>query len=253
MLKRVGLIGDTGELLSALQAAAEGRDLEIRTVNPGEGIDASITAVVAGSADGAGALSAADTVGARFETMLLLLGQAIECRESGLLSGPRRMLIVTGFFADALSLTPDEKLTLQKGALVHDIGKLTISNDVLLKRNLLSHDDWQTLRQHTTLGAEMVSEIEFLTDTRDIVHRHHECYDGTGYPDGLNGDAIPMPAQLMKILDVYCAMTSPRHYRSNVGSHDDAVAYLREEKGKRFHPGYVETFLDSGAGRVQLG
>jgi response regulator RpfG family c-di-GMP phosphodiesterase len=187
------------------------------------------------------------------ETLLELLAQSIECRESGTLDGPRRMRKVAMQLADAVELDDDERMTLEKGVYVHDIGKMALANDVLLKRNLLNHDDWNSLRGHTTMGAEMVAGIPYLRDTQDLVHRHHECFDGTGYPDGLEGDAIPKLGSLMKIIDVYCSMTSPRHYRKTVGSRDEALEYLREEQGKRFHPKYVQAFIDRNVGGADAG
>ncbi len=248
MRNRIGVVGDAGGLVDALKAAAEGRDVDIRAISGDVSSDASVVAVVAGKGGGAAALDAADVIGTRQETLLELLAQALECRESGTLDGPRRMRAVAMELADAVGLTDDERLTLEKGVYVHDIGKMCISNDVLLKRNLLSHDDWVLLRAHTALGAEMVSGIPFLRDTQELVHRHHECFDGTGYPDALEGDAISKLAYLMKIIDVYCSMTSPRHYRKTVGSREDALEYLREEQGKRFHPEYVQAFFDHNVG-----
>lgn len=250
MRNRIGVVGDAGGLADALKAAAEGRNVDVQAISGEVASHASIVAVVAGKGGVTAALDAAEAIGVRQETLLELLAQALECRESGTLDGPRRMRAVAMQLADAVALTEDERQTLEKGVYVHDIGKMCLTNEVLLKRNLLTHDDWVTLRAHTTLGAEMVSGIPFLRDTRDLVHRHHECFDGTGYPDGLEGDAIPKLGYLMKIIDVYCSMTSPRHYRKTVGSRDDALAYLREEQGKRFHPEFVQAFLDQDVGAL---
>jgi len=248
MRKRIGVVGDTVGLLDALKASAEGRDLDVRAISGDVADDAAVVAVVAGESGGAAALDVAEAIGARQETLLELLAQAIECRESGTLDGPRRMRTIAMEFADAVELDDDERLTLEKGIYVHDIGKMRLTNEVLLKKNLLTHDDWVSLRGHTTLGAEMVAGIPFLRDTEELVHRHHECFDGTGYPDGLEGDAIPKLGSLMKIIDVYCSMTSPRHYRKTVGTRDEAVEYLQEEQGKRFHPAYLQAFLDHNVG-----
>lgn len=248
MRNRIGVVGEAGGLVDALKAAAEGSDLDVRAITGDPASDASIVAVVAGEGDISAALAAAGAIGTRQQTLLELLAQAIECRESGTLNGPRRMRAVAMQLADAIELDDEERLTLEKGVYVHDIGKMCLSNEVLLKKNLLSHDDWESLRGHTALGAEMVAEIPFLKDTQELVHRHHECFDGTGYPDGLEGGAIPKLGYLMKIIDVYCSMTSPRHYRKTVGSRDDALAYLREEQGKRFHPEFVQAFLDHNVG-----
>jgi response regulator RpfG family c-di-GMP phosphodiesterase len=248
MRKRIGVVGDAGGLVDALRAAAEGRDIDVAPFEGDIAADFSLTAIVAGEGGGAAAIDAAEAIGTRVETLLELVAQAIECRESGALDGPRRMRRVAVELAESVGLDADERIALEKGVYVHDLGKLCLTNDVLLKKSLLSHDDWELLRKHTTLGAEMVASIPFLRDTQELVHRHHECFDGTGYPDELEGDAIPKLGHLMKIIDVYCAMTSPRHYRPTVGSRDEALAYLREEQGKRFHPDYVQAFIDNNVG-----
>jgi HD-GYP domain-containing protein (c-di-GMP phosphodiesterase class II) len=248
MRSRIGLVGNAGHLLDALKAAAEGRDIDVRTVTGDVASDGSVVAVVAGEGGGSAALDAAEAIGARQVTLLELLAQAIEVRESGTLDCPRRMCAVAMQLADAVDLNDDERLALEKCVYVHDIGKICLSNDVLLKKSLLSHDDWVLLRDHTRIGAELVAGIPFLQDTQEVVLRHHECFDGTGYPDELEGDAIPKLGHLMKIIDVYSSMTSPRHYRKTVGSRDEALDLLREEQGKRFHPEYVQAFFDRNVG-----
>lgn len=248
MRNRIGVVGDAGGLFDTLRAAAEGRDIEVQQISGDVASGASYSALVAGEGGAIAALDAAEAMGARQATLLELLAQSLEVRESGTLECPRRMRAVAMQLADAVDLDDDERLALEKGVYVHDIGKMCLDNDVLLKKNLLTHDDWVTLREHTKLGAEIVAGVPFLKDTQDLVLRHHECFDGTGYPDGLEGDDIPKLGHLMKIIDVYCSMTSPRHYRKTVGSRDEALEYLKEEQGKRFHPGYVQAFLDDSVG-----
>lgn len=248
MRNRIGVVGDTAGLVDALKAAAEGRDIEVQAITGDAAADAAVVAVVAGEGGVTAALDAAEAIGARQATLLELLAQAIDCREGGTMDGPRRMQSAAIELSNAVGLNDDERLTLQKGVYVHDVGKMCLSNDVLLKRNLLTHDDWASLRAHTTLGAEMVSGIPFLRDTKELVHRHHECFDGTGYPDGLEGDAIPKLGYLMKIIDVYCSMTSPRHYRKTIGSRDEALTYLQEELGKSLHPEFTQAFFDHNVG-----
>jgi putative two-component system response regulator len=88
-------------------------------------------------------------------------------------------------------------------------------------------------------------------DIEDIVRCHHECFDGDGYPNGIEGEAIPYLARIMKILDVYCAMTSPRIYREGHATHTDAIAHLREEAGKHFDPVLTKAFIAGKVGKTE--
>jgi putative two-component system response regulator len=96
----------------------------------------------------------------------------------------------------------------------------------------------------------MVAETDALKDTAEVILTHHECYDGTGYPKGLEKDAIPRLGRIMKILDVYCAMTSPRHYREGHATHEEAVEHLKSERGKHFDPELIDVFLEKDIGRT---
>jgi putative two-component system response regulator len=96
----------------------------------------------------------------------------------------------------------------------------------------------------------MVSNMSALSDTAPIIRTHHECFDGTGYPDGLEGERIPLLGRMMKILDVYCAMTSPRHYRKGHATHEQAVQHLKSERGKHFDPKLVDTFIEKEVGQT---
>ncbi|MBN2308054.1 MAG: HD domain-containing protein, partial [Candidatus Hydrogenedentes bacterium] len=153
-------------------------------------------------------------------------------------------------FGKALKLSADDQLLLERAALVRDVGKLKIPNRILLKDSVLTYDEWSMLRKHTRLGASLLEGTPALKDTADIVRRHHCCYDGTGYPDGLEGEQIPYLARVLKILDVYCAMTSPRHYREGSSTHKQALAHLRAERAKHFDPELVDVFIKSRVGKA---
>jgi putative two-component system response regulator len=184
------------------------------------------------------------------EDLLHLLAEAIDCREDLTSGSSRRVRDHATRFAQALSLSARDRGTLERGALLRDIGKLRISNCVLLKFDLLTHAEWDTIHQHTHLGGDLVKKVPGLADIEGIVRRHHECWDGTGYPDGLEGNAIPYLAQIMRILDVYCAMTSRRLYRKGVHSHKDAIAHLKSEAGKQFNPELVKVFVSAKVGKT---
>ena len=180
------------------------------------------------------AVAAALTLAEWNEELLQLLASAMDSREGFAPGNSMRLMDFSGRFAQALGLSAEDRLTLERGALVRDIGKIRIPNEVLLKAGVLTYDEWRLLQEHPHQGAEMLAQIPALRDTADIVQNHHECYDGDGYPDGLEGEAIPYLARIMKVLDVYCAMTSKRHYRKGFATHQEAVEHLRSERGKHF-------------------
>ena len=183
------------------------------------------------------------------EALLLLLAQAVDAREGIDPRSGTRLQDHALRFAEALGLDKEAKAALALGALLHDIGKIQISNEVLLKKSVLDYDDWITLQSHPTLGAALLEERGLYTEVADIVRYHHECFDGTGYPNKIEGDEIPFLARVVKLLDVYCSMTSPRHYRTGHASHKEAVEYLQSERGKHYDPALVDAFIEHKIGR----
>jgi putative nucleotidyltransferase with HDIG domain len=134
------------------------------------------------------------------------------------------------------------------GALLHDVGKLVIPEDVLNKPGKLDEHEWTLMRSHTTAGVEMLADIEFPWDVRPLIESHHERWDGRGYPHGLAGEDIPLIARILSIADVYDALTSVRSYKA-AQSHADAMEMLRRDIGTAFDPqvfAWFEEFLCSG-------
>lgn len=248
MLKHVAVLGKSQAALDAVKKAAAGKDLEPVLVKPGEVLPPTTAAVIAGPRQAEAAVTAALTLGARQEELLGILSHAIDCQEDFVPGTSQRVRQYATRFAHALSLSPDERITLERGALVRDIGMLEIPNELLLKDTLLTSDDWFLLRQHPQRGAELLMRGTALRDVCDIVLHHHECFDGTGYPDGLEGEDIPYVARIVKILDVYCAMTSLRRYRKGQSTPEEAIEHLRAESGKRFDPKLVKVFVEAKIG-----
>lgn len=248
MLKRIGVIGGSKKMRRELEAAAEGKGVAVVVREEGKDFPPDTTAVLAVN-DAVGALEAALSLGGRGEDLLNLLAEAVDCRESFAPGTSVRVRDHVARFAKALGLGAEEGLVLERGALLRDVGKLRIPNEVLLKEGVLSYDEWTLLQRHTVIGAELVGGLEGLKDLVDVVGRHHECFDGNGYPDGLEGEEIPYLARVMKVVDVYCAMTSPRHYRDSHASHGEAIEHLKEERGKHFDRELVDVFLGKKIGR----
>jgi hypothetical protein len=144
--------------------------------------------------------------------------------------------------AKSLGLGPDEIAAVNLGTLFHDIGKIGIPEHILQKPSALTEEEWAEMKTHPVIGANLIGEVPNLERIRPIVLAHHEHYDGSGYPNGLKGDEIPLAAQIIAVADTYEAMTSTRPYRSAL-SHADAVAELRRVAGSQLNPIVVEAFI----------
>jgi HD domain-containing protein/MASE9 protein len=144
--------------------------------------------------------------------------------------------------AKSLGLGPDEIAAVNLGTLFHDIGKIGIPEQILLKPSALTEEEWAEMKTHPVIGANLIAEVPNLERIRPIVLAHHEHYDGSGYPNGLKGDEIPLAAQIISVADTYEAMTSTRPYRQALG-HTEAVAELRRVAGSQLNPIVVEAFI----------
>lgn len=139
---------------------------------------------------------------------------------------------------------------LVKSAPLHDIGKVGIPDHILLKPGKLTPDEWAIMKTHSQLGSDAIAlaereaerPVEFLGMARDIAHYHHEKWDGSGYPEGLAADAIPISARLMALADVFDALTSWRVYKPPI-PFDESVAIIREGRAQHFDPDVVDAFL----------
>lgn len=187
------------------------------------------------------------------EALLELLAEAIDCREGIPAGSAARLREHATRFADAMGLSASDKLALERAALLRAIGKIRLSNDILLKKSLLDYDEWILLKQYPALGADLLAEMDICADVLEAVRYHQECWDGTGYPEGIEGEAIPPLARMLRILVVYCAMTSPRHYRSTVTGHEDAIAYFLAERGKHYDAALVDVFIAHQVGQTAAG
>lgn len=147
-------------------------------------------------------------------------------------------------------LTPEKIRMIVLSAPMHDIGKVGISDRILRKKGKLSAAEYETMKTHTVLGRDAILNAErwigeaetFLTCAREIAYSHHEKWDGSGYPQALSGEDIPLSARLMAVADVYDALTSRRIYKEAI-SHDAATEIIRQDAGKHFDPDVVDAFL----------
>jgi PAS domain S-box-containing protein len=136
-------------------------------------------------------------------------------------------------------------------AILHDVGKVGIEDQILLKNGPLSEEEFQKIREHVVLGGEALRDVErqmqqesFLTIGKEIAYYHHERWDGKGYPEGKKGQEIPLSARIVALVDVYDALTSRRPYKDAL-DHDEAVEMIRQERGKHFDPQIVDIFVEN--------
>lgn len=185
-----------------------------------------------------------DEVKATREATFRSLGLALEYRDYETRGHTDRAVELATRFGQALGFTADQLQALQWGAYLHDLGKLSVPDQILLKPDRLTDDEFELIKRHPVTGLEMCRDIPFLpAATLSVVRHHHERWDGSGYPDRLAGECIPLEARMFALVDVYDALTSDRPYRP-AWSEERTLAYLRGEAGKQFDPRLLGTFLE---------
>ena len=191
-------------------------------------------------------LSSMHEVEERERETLSRLARAIEYRDSGTSAYLERMAHVAGLIAEGLGMTEEEARLIELAAPLHDIGKIAIPDEVLLKPGPLDSQQLSVMRRHPRIGHELLggSQNRFIQVGALIALRHHERYDGSGYPDGLVGEEIPVEARIVAVADVFDALISPRPYKGP-WSIDDALAYLKEQSGRLFDPQCVQALVDN--------
>jgi len=154
----------------------------------------------------------------------------------------RRVADMTVQLAYAMGVAKEELIHIHRGAILHDIGKVAIPDDILRKPGPLTEEEWNIMRKHPAIAVEILTPIRYLSPALDIPHFHHERWDGNGYPDKLEGEQIPLSTRVFTVADVYHALVSDRPYR-NAWSKQKAIEYIKEQTGKSFDPGVVPEFL----------
>jgi PAS domain S-box-containing protein len=168
--------------------------------------------------------------------------RALDLRDQETEGHTQRVTEMALNLATAMGVGETQLIHLQRGALLHDIGKMGIPDSILLKPGTLTDSEMEIMRRHPQYAYDMLSPIPFLRPALDIPYCHHEKWDGTGYPRKLKGEQIPLVARIFAVADVWDAVTSDRPYRA-AWRRDEAIAYIREQSGKHFEPRAVEMFL----------
>jgi PAS domain S-box-containing protein/putative nucleotidyltransferase with HDIG domain len=169
--------------------------------------------------------------------------RAMDLRDRETEGHTQRVTKLTETLARAIGFNDTELIHTRRGALLHDIGKMGVPDHILLKPNKLTAEEWEMIRCHPSFAYEMLSPINYLRPALDIPYCHHEKWDGTGYPRGLKGEEIPLPARLFAVVDVWDALTNDRPYRK-AWPKDKTLAYIREQSGTHFDPQVIQSFLE---------
>jgi putative two-component system response regulator len=178
------------------------------------------------------------------ETVLFSLAQSVEERDASLGQHCHRLALMGAAMGIALGLPANDILALQRGAYLHDIGKVAIPDNILFKAGPLNEDEWEIMKSHAERGERICSSMRSLTPVLPIIRHHHERWDGTGYPDGLKGEEIPLLARILQIADIYDALTTSRPYKRTLTS-DEAVLIIREETDRGWRdPQLVDKFAE---------
>ncbi len=171
------------------------------------------------------------------------LATAIDAKESATAEHSVRVTELSKSVAAAMGLSESEMLPLELAALVHDVGKIGIPDSILQKPGKLDESEWELIRTHPVVGSQIVGRVEELTYVADVIRHHHERIDGAGYPDRLEGEAIPLPSRIIAVADAFEVMTTDRVYRARLDDFE-AITRLRDCAGTQFDSEVVEAFCE---------
>ena len=178
----------------------------------------------------------------RAESVLFSLARSIEGKDPHTHGHCERLSEYATRLGEHLGLPEDQVTALRRAGVVHDVGKVAVPDAILLKPGRLTEEEWKVMREHPIVGERICAPLKSFRQVLPIIRHHHEKYDGSGYPDGLRGDATPVTARVMQIVDVYDALTTERPYKKAFSS-ADALQTMKEEVAKGWwDPGIFEEF-----------
>ena len=169
--------------------------------------------------------------------------RALDLRDKETEGHTQRVTGMTLTLARALGIYGEDLIHIRRGSLLHDIGKMGIPDQILLKPGPLTSDEWDEMRKHPSYAYEMLYPITYLRPALDIPYCHHERWNGTGYPKGLKGDEIPLAARIFSVIDVWDALCSDRPYRKG-SDYSEVIQFIRDNSGVAFDPKVVDVFID---------
>ncbi len=172
-----------------------------------------------------------------------ILKNTVEAKDIYTKGHSSRVAEYSKLIGEKLNLSSDEMHTLQVGSLFHDIGKIGISDSILLKDSPLTMDEYEKIKEHPIIGTHILSNANIFSDILPIVKYHHEYFDGSGYPDKLVGESIPLLARIVSVADAFDAMTSKRSYR-DASTFEEAKEEIKRCAGSQFDPAIAKVFLN---------
>ena len=175
-------------------------------------------------------------------SLLFSLAKAVEAKDKYTENHTYRVGEISKKFGSMLGFSPEMCESLYKAGVLHDIGKIGIPDSILNKPSHLTDEERKKIKEHTTIAHEICKPLNSMQDIIEVVYCHHEKWDGSGYPNGLKGNNIPLMAQIVSIVDVYDAITSSRPYREAY-SKEDVQEILVSESGKSFNPDLIHFFI----------
>ena len=174
---------------------------------------------------------------------LIMLARIVEARDTYSAGHLERVSRYVKMLAEKIDIDEEGKKILMGAAILHDLGKVGIEDTILKKAGTLTSKEYETMKQHSIIGENILKPLRSMSKLSTLVRHHHEMYDGTGYPDGLKGEEIPLASRILSIVDIYDALTTDRSYRKALGR-EEAIETLRTYAGNKLDPKLVEIFIN---------
>nr|WP_279288967.1 HD domain-containing phosphohydrolase [Anaerosolibacter carboniphilus] len=178
----------------------------------------------------------------RYKEIINALVSAIEVKDVYTEGHAKRVSDISLKLAKAMNIPANRLKIIETAAILHDIGKIGTPTEILNKKSNLTKDEYEIVKRHPLDAKKILGKIEGFEEIVNLTYMHHEHYDGSGYPEGLSGDEIPIEAQIIQAADAFDAMTSKRAYRDAM-SIETVMNIFREERGKQFNPAVTDTML----------
>ncbi|HXG35631.1 MAG TPA: HD domain-containing phosphohydrolase [Dehalococcoidia bacterium] len=179
-----------------------------------------------------------------YDSVINILNSALDLQDSVAFSQTRRVVDLSSILAWQMGLRKEQVRQIEKAAILHDVGKIGVVSTLMGKPGPLDSGEWEEMKRHPELGRQVLEQIPYLHDAADIIHAHHERYDGRGYPSGIKGEQIPLGARIYAVAAAYNAMTSHRPYRKPL-PHHQAVEEIVRNAGTQFDPEVVKAFQEA--------